>query len=103
MSTVDLLRAHAPSAPDHLQRRVLELRPVERTRRVRPVLVLAGAAVIAVVAAVVHGFSTSSPQRNVLNLQNTGTVAGVPTWTTADSAGAAGSAAVSGAPERKAL
>jgi hypothetical protein len=104
MSTVDLLRAHAPSAPDHLQRRVLELRPVEGTRRVRPVLVLAVAAVIAVLAAVVHGFSTSSPQRNVLTLQSTATVAGVPTWTTADSAGATGgSGALSGAPERKAL
>jgi hypothetical protein len=105
MSTVDLLRAHAPSAPDHLQRRVLELRPVEGTRRVRPVLVLAVAAVIAVLAAVVHGFSTSSPQRNVLTLHDhQGTVAGVPTWTTADSAGATGgSGALSGAPERKAL
>src|ERR671934_147416 len=53
MSTVDLLRAHAPSAPEHLHHRVLELRPVEsQHRRVRPVLVLAAAAAIAIVAAV---------------------------------------------------
>ena len=91
MSTVDLLIAHAPSAPEHLRRRVLELRPVEHRRRVRPVLVLAVAAAIAVLAAVVHGFSTSSPRRNVLTLQ--GGVAktrAVPTWTTADSVGSAG-------------
>jgi Domain of unknown function (DUF4349) len=104
MSTVDLLRAHAPSAPDHLQRRVLELCPVERTRRVRPVLVLAVAALIAVLAAVVHGFSTSSPQRNVLTLQSgAAKVPGVPTWTTADSAGAAGSGALSGTVGQKAF
>jgi hypothetical protein len=102
MSTVDLLRAHAPSAPDHLQRRVLELRPVERTRRMRPVLVLAVAAVIAVLAAVVHGFSTSSPQRNVLTLHDQGTVAGVPTWTTADGA-TGGSGALSGTVGQKAF
>ena len=93
MSTVDLLRAHAPSAPDHLHRRVLELRPVERRRRVRPVLVLAVAAAIAVLAAVVHGFSTSAPkQAPVPTLQSHGSVAGVPTWTTADSAGSGGNA-----------
>jgi Domain of unknown function (DUF4349) len=64
MSTVDLLRAHAPSAPDELHRRVSLLRPAPRRGpRVRPVLVLAAAAAIAVLAAVVHGFSTSAPQK----------------------------------------
>src|SRR6185437_8054279 len=91
MSTVDLLRAHAPSAPDHLHRRVLTLRPVERRRRVRPVLVLAFAAAIAVLAAVVHGFSTSSPSaRRTLTLGRAPQVQGAPTWTTADSAGGSG-------------
>jgi hypothetical protein len=64
MSTVDLLRAHAPSAPESLHQRVLELRPEParaHRRRVRPVLVLAGAAVLAVSAALVHGFTTSAP------------------------------------------
>lgn len=90
MSTVDLLRAHAPSAPEELHRRVLMLRPVERRRRVRPVLVLAAAAAIAVVAAVVHGFSTSSPSHpQTLTLRAAPHVSGAPThtWTTADSAG----------------
>jgi hypothetical protein len=64
MSTVDLLRAHAPSAPDELHRRVSLLRPAPRRGpRVRPVLVLAAAAAIAGLAAVVHGFSTSAPQK----------------------------------------
>jgi hypothetical protein len=63
MSTVDLLRAHAPSAPTELQKRVLALRPDRRPRRrVRPVLVLAAAATLAVAAAVVHGFTTSAPK-----------------------------------------
>jgi hypothetical protein len=97
MSTVDLLRAHAPSAPEDLHRRVLTLRPVERRRRVQPVFVLAAAAAIAVVAAVVHGFSTSSSQRNVLTLHSSAQKApDVPTWTTADSVGSSGSGALSG-------
>ena len=65
MSTVDLLRAHAPVAPEELHRRVSLLRPAPHRGphvRVRPVLVLAAAAAVAVLAAVVHGFSTSSPQ-----------------------------------------
>ncbi|MES1247837.1 MAG: DUF4349 domain-containing protein [Actinomycetota bacterium] len=64
MSTVDLLRAHAPSAPESLHSRVLALRPEpKRTRvRVRPAFVLAGAATLAVAAAVVHGFATSAPK-----------------------------------------
>jgi hypothetical protein len=110
MSTVDLLRAHAPSAPDHLQRRVLMLRPVERKRRVRPVLVLAVAAAIAVLAAVVHGLSTSSPQHTQsLHSSSSGASvegqpARVPTWTTADSAtGGAGSGALSGTVAQKAF
>jgi len=99
MSTVDLLIAHAPSAPEHLRRRVLELRPVERRRRVRPVLVLAVAAAIAVLAAVVHGFSTSSPPHN---LPAAATPAHVPpTWTTADSVGSG--SVLQGSVERKAI
>src|SRR4051794_13633127 len=68
MSTVDLLRTHAPQAPDELRERVLALRPPhqrqQRRRRVhlRPVLVLAVALALAIAAAVVHGFRTSSPQ-----------------------------------------
>jgi hypothetical protein len=68
MSTVDLLRAHAPRTPDELRERVLALRPPqsqkERRRRVRvrPVLVLAAAAALAIAAALVHGFRTSAPQ-----------------------------------------
>jgi len=62
MSTIDLLRAHAPAAPEELHRRVSLLRPAPRRGpRLRPVLVLAAAAAIAVLAAVVHGFSTSAP------------------------------------------
>jgi hypothetical protein len=99
MSTVDLLIAHAPSAPEHLRRRVLELRPVEQRRRVRPVLVLAVAAAIAVLAAVVHGFSTSSPPHN---LPAAATPAHLPaTWTTADSAGSG--TVLQGSVERKAI
>lgn len=93
MSTVDLLIAHAPSAPEELRRRVLALHPVERRRRVRPGLVLAAAAVLAVAAAVVHGFSTSSPSpRQTLTLEAHGAAASPPTWTTADSAGSGGKA-----------
>jgi Domain of unknown function (DUF4349) len=62
MSTLDLLRTTAPHAPEELRARVLASRPVERRRRVRPVLVLAAAALLAVGAAVVHGFSTSAPK-----------------------------------------
>ena len=63
MSTVDLLRAHAPTASEDLHRRVSLLRPAPRRGpRVRPVLVLAAAAAVAVLAAVVHGFSTSAPK-----------------------------------------
>jgi uncharacterized protein DUF4349 len=62
MSTLDLLRTTAPHAPEELRARVLASRPpARRAHRVRPVLVLAGAALLAVAAAVVHGFSTSAP------------------------------------------
>ena len=93
MSTVELLRAHAPSAPEELHRRVLMLRPAERRSRVRPVLVLAAAGAIAVLAAVVHGFSTSSPSPKVVHGYAHGAaVKTPPTWTTADSAAGSGSA-----------
>lgn len=62
MSTVELLRAHAPAAPEALHTRVLALRPQPRRRRVRPLLLVAAAAGIAVAAALVHGFSTSAPK-----------------------------------------
>lgn len=104
MSTVDLLRAHAPSAPEELHRRVLTLRPVERRRRVRPVLVLAAAGAIAVLAAVVHAFSTSSPsQPQTLTLRAHGAVAGVPTWTTADSAGGNGGTVLEAGVKQRAI
>lgn len=61
MSTVELLRAHAPAAPEALHTRVLALRPQPRRRRARPLLLVAAAAGIAVAAALVHGFSTSAP------------------------------------------
>jgi hypothetical protein len=78
MSTVDLLRAHAPAAPEELHRRVSLLRPAPHHGprvRVRPVLVLAAAAAVAVLAAVVHGFSNSAPTgqphaKRALTLQN---------------------------------
>ena len=64
MSTVELLRAHPPRTPEDLPARVLALRPAARRRpvRVRPLLVLAVAATLAVAAAVVHGFTTSAPR-----------------------------------------
>lgn len=58
-----ILRAGAPVAPERLRVRVLAVRPEPRRRapRVRPVLVLAAAAALAVGAALVHGFTTSAP------------------------------------------
>jgi hypothetical protein len=73
MSTVDLLRTHAPAAPEELHRRVMLLRPApRRAPRVRPLLVLAAAATLAVLAAVVHGLSTSAPhaQKRTATLQH---------------------------------
>jgi Domain of unknown function (DUF4349) len=67
MSTADLLRATAPHAPDRLRARVEAARPIPQRRRVRPVLVLAAAAVLAVAAAVVHGFATSAPQEKQIS------------------------------------
>lgn len=86
MSTIELLRAHAPVAPERLHERVLELRPSRPPRRrVRPLLVLAAAATLAVAAAVVHGLSTSAPQPQPLIPHSVGSVkaAPVPAWTTA--------------------
>lgn len=100
MSTVDLLRAHAPSAPDELRDRVLALRPPARRRRVRPVIVLAGAAGLAVAAAVVHGFTTSAPRALPAHTASGGTIT---TWASAPSAGAGGSALQSGTARRAAI
>jgi Domain of unknown function (DUF4349) len=61
MSTVDLLRTHAPTAPDGLRERVLAQRPARP--RVRPVLVLAALLALAVAAAIVYGITDSQPQR----------------------------------------
>jgi hypothetical protein len=99
MSTVDLLRAHAPVAPDALRERVLTARPARPSRRrLRPVLVLAAAAVLAVAAAVVHGFTTSSPrERSVSEGAATTTpslsIAAAPTADSAKRAAAVPSAA----------
>jgi hypothetical protein len=90
MSTIDLLRAHAPTAPEQLEQRVRMLQPAARRgRRVRPVLVLAAAATLAVGAALVHGLSTSAPQKRTLTLQDgpssssAGSTSGTPsTWAT---------------------
>lgn len=85
MSTVDLLRAHAPNAPEQLHRRVLTLRPEpRRRRRVRPAFVLAGAAGVAVAAAVVHGFTTSAPapRQTVTHSFSLGSAAAAPAVTT---------------------
>src|SRR5690348_11242977 len=77
MSTLDLLRATAPHAPEELRARVLASRPpARRVRRVRPVLVLAAAALLAVAAAVVHGFSTSAPQERATTTVSHGAAAG---------------------------
>jgi hypothetical protein len=86
MSTVDLLRAHAPSAPDALRERVLAARPTERVRvlRVRPVVVLAGAAALAIAAAFVHGFTTSAPAPVVVE-KAPSVLRGAAATTTADS------------------
>ena len=62
MSTAELLRAHAPSAPPELRARVLAQAPRERRVRVRPVLVFAAVAALAVAGALVQGFRTSSPK-----------------------------------------
>jgi uncharacterized protein DUF4349 len=64
MSTADVLRAHAPSAPPELRARVLAQAPAERRVRVRvrPVLVLAAAATLAIGAAVVQGLRDSAPK-----------------------------------------
>jgi uncharacterized protein DUF4349 len=90
MSTLDLLRATAPHASDDLRARVLASRPPERNprRRVRPVLVLASAAALAVAAALVHGFSTSAPQKRTLTLESHGAAAGGAATTTMYSAAA---------------
>src|SRR4051812_36824948 len=96
MSTADVLRMHAPSAPPELRARVLAQAPAERRTRVRirPVLVLAAAATLAIGAAVVHGFRASAPRSTALPPHSA--VATQKTWTTADSFGsAAGSGALS--------
>ena len=96
MSTVDLLRAHAPRTPDELRDRVLALRPPEKRRRVRvrPVLVLAAALALAVAAAVVHGFRTSAPTSTPLPAHTAATGAA------ADSRAAAPKMAITAAPNR---
>lgn len=67
MRVATVLRAHAPSAPETLRTRVLELDPRPWSARRRLVLaVVPAAAAIAVAAALVHGFlGSSSPKQNV--------------------------------------
>jgi hypothetical protein len=95
MSTIDLLRAHAPSAPDELRTRVLAQAPAAPGRRprarVRPVLLLAAALGVAIAAAVVQGVRSSGQPSVVRPLP--------PTVTTADSVG---SGAAASAPTLKA-
>lgn len=62
MSTTDLLRLHAPEAPERLRARVLAVRPAGRSPRTRLVLVLAATVALAIAAAVVYGL-TGSEQR----------------------------------------
>jgi hypothetical protein len=81
MSTADLLRATAPHAPDALRARVLASRPLPSKRHVRPVLVLAAAATLAVAAAVVHGFATSAPQEKSVS-HGASAAGGAPATTT---------------------
>lgn len=59
MSTTDLLRMHAPEAPERLRARVLAQRPAARSPRTRLVLVLAAAAALAIAAAVGYGLTGS--------------------------------------------
>lgn len=59
MSTTDLLRMHAPEAPERLRARVLAQRPPERDRRTRLVLVLAATVALAIATAVVYGLTGS--------------------------------------------
>lgn len=86
----NVLRAHAPRAPQALQQRVLALEPAPRRRRWTLVAVPA-AVVIAVAAAVVHGVVGSSAPK-----QQAGQA--VDRAVTAQAHGA-----VASAPERKAL
>jgi uncharacterized protein DUF4349 len=58
MSVENLLRAHAPRAPELLRGRVLAIEP-RRTPSRRLVVVLAAALVLAVAAAIVHGLVSS--------------------------------------------
>jgi hypothetical protein len=59
MSTTDLLRMHAPEAPERLRARVLAQRPAERRPRTRLVLVLAAAVALAIAAAIAYGIAGS--------------------------------------------
>lgn len=62
MTVENLLRAHAPLAPQQLRTRVLALAP-RRTPSRRLVLVLAVALAVAIAAAVIDGVVTSGPKK----------------------------------------
>jgi hypothetical protein len=58
-----LLRAHAPHAPEALRQRVLALEPARRPARRFALVAVAGATVVALGAALVHGLADSGSQR----------------------------------------
>ena len=98
MSTAELLRTHAPSAPHELRARVLAQAPrAERRVRIRPVLVLAAAVMVAVAAALVQGFRTSAPQAPTTRSE-LGSAGSGGTVTTADSAKSLQAGVAKGAP-----
>src|SRR5581483_9859262 len=92
MTVEALLRAHAPHAPEALRERVLALEPVRRPRR--------RLALVAVGAAVVHGFvgsgspSAARTDSRANQLQAYGSAVTVPAWRSAvpKAVGAGGSA-----------
>jgi Domain of unknown function (DUF4349) len=68
MTVENLLRAHAPHAPEPLRMRVLALEP-RRTPSRRFVLVLAVALLAAIAAAIVHGLvSSGTPSKQAVRL-----------------------------------
>jgi hypothetical protein len=75
MTVGNLLRTHAPLAPDALRARVLALEP-RRTPSRRLVLILAAALAIAVIAAVVDGIVSSGPAKQKTTLQHVAVAAG---------------------------
>jgi len=85
MTVEALLRAHAPHAPESLRERVLGFEPQRRPLRRFALVAVAGCAVVAVGAAIVHGITRSGSSRPVAvpgtpSVRRTLTT---PTWATA--------------------